>query len=595
MDDLHSTDFLWPTEHELLHHFVSLQIEGFAWDDSKHGHFHKDFFPPIEIPIVAHTPWVEQNIPIPPGIYDEVCRIICVKMDAGVYEQSNSSYCLHWFCIIKKDTTSLCLVHSLEPLNVVIIQHSGVMPFTEQIAKQFASHSCGGILNLYVGYDEHALVQSSHNYTTFQTPYGVLCLTKLLMGWTNMVPIFHDNVTHILQPEVPRYTILYIDDVPVHSPTSTYQNNDGVFKTILENSGICCFIWEHFQNVNRIVQCMKYSGGTFSSKKSLVCTREITVVGHVCTPKGCVPDPVKVDKIANWGPCADLSEVHAFLGTVGVVQVFIKNFACLAHPLTTLTCKDVPFIFRPEQISMQDVLKTALLASPTLHPINYASNSPVILGADTSSIVVRYLLCQCNADNPHICRYMHFSSITLNDHELCFSQPKLELYGLFCTLRSLKMNLIGIQNLIVEVNAQYIKGMLSNPDIAPLASINYWIVSILLFHFTLINIPGVWHGPDGLSRHPQQLGDKEDDSEYNLEFDDWVDKVYGLMHFLNPTHLQIASSNKNAIFASEAIDNPNVTNNPMLTNPFTYDRVPHSENHTRLTTTLTTYVSGLCL
>ena len=226
---------------------------------------------------------------------------------------------------------------------------------------------------------------------------------------------------------------------------------------------------------------------------------------------------------------------------------------------------------------MQDALKTALLASPTLHPINYASNSPVILGADTSSIVVRYLLCQCNADNPHICRYVRFSSITLNDHELCFSQPKLELYGLFCTLCSLEMNLIGIQNLIVEVNAQYIKGMLSNPDITPLASINHWIVSILLFHFTLINTPGVWHGPNGLSQHPQQLGDKEDDSEYNLEFDDWVDKVYGLMHFLNPTHLQIASSNKNAIFTSEAIDNPNVTNNPMLTNPFTYDRVPHSE------------------
>ena len=86
MDDLHSTDFLWPAEHELLHHFVSLQNEGFAWDDSEHGHFRKDFFPPIEIPIVAHTPWVERNIPIPPGIYDEVCRIIRVKMDAGVYE-----------------------------------------------------------------------------------------------------------------------------------------------------------------------------------------------------------------------------------------------------------------------------------------------------------------------------------------------------------------------------------------------------------------------------------------------------------------------------------------------------------------------------
>ena len=49
------------------------------------------------------------------------------------------------------------------------------------------------------------------------------------------------------------------------------------------------------------------------------------------------------------------------------------------------------------------------------------------------------------------------------------------------------------------------------------------------------------------------------------------------MHFLNPTHLQIASSNKNVTFASEAINNPNVTNNPISTNPFTYGYVPHSE------------------
>ena len=113
--------------------------------------------------------------------------------------------------------------------------------------------------------------------------------------------------------------------------------------------------------------------------------------------------------------------------------------------------------------------------------------------------------------------------------------------------------------------------MLLNPDIVPSASINRWIVSILLFHFTLVHVPGTRHGPDGLSQWPQQLGDDDDDSEYNLEFNDWVNKVYGFMHFLNPTHLQIASSDKNVTFASEAIDNLNITNNPVSTDPFMYN------------------------
>ena len=150
---------------------MSLQNEGFTWDNSEHSHFHKDFFPPVEIPVTAHTPWVQQNIPILPGIYDQVCKIIQTKMDTSVYECSNSLYCSCWFCIAKKEADAIRPVHSLEPLNAVTIQHSGVTPFTEQIAEQFAGHACRGMLNLYVGYDKCALAEKSCNYTTFQTPF----------------------------------------------------------------------------------------------------------------------------------------------------------------------------------------------------------------------------------------------------------------------------------------------------------------------------------------------------------------------------------------------------------------------------------------
>ena len=75
----------------------------------------------------------------------------------------------------------------------------------------------------------------------------------------------------------------------------------------------------------------------------------------------------------------------------------------------------------------------------------------------------------------------------------------LKLYGLFQVLHSLKAYLIRVRNLVVEVDARYIKGMLGNPNLTPSASINRWIVSILLFHFTLVHVPGNQHGPNGLS------------------------------------------------------------------------------------------------
>ncbi|OBZ76152.1 hypothetical protein A0H81_03901 [Grifola frondosa] len=92
MDHAHGGDFLWPEERKLLHHFISLHHDAFAWNDSKHGRFRTDFFPSIEFPVIPHKPWVQCNIPIPPSIYDEVCGIIKKKIAAGVYEPSNSLY-----------------------------------------------------------------------------------------------------------------------------------------------------------------------------------------------------------------------------------------------------------------------------------------------------------------------------------------------------------------------------------------------------------------------------------------------------------------------------------------------------------------------
>ena len=170
--------------------------------------------------MIPHKPWVQQNILIPPGIYNELCKLVKQKLNTRVFEPSNSSYWSRWFCVVKNDGKLLHIVQSLEPLNQVTITYSEVPLFTEQLAEQFAGHTCNSMLDLYLGYDEQALAPSSRDLTTFQTPYSALQLTSLLMGWTNSVPIFHDNVTYILQPEIPHVMQPYIDNIPVKGPAT---------------------------------------------------------------------------------------------------------------------------------------------------------------------------------------------------------------------------------------------------------------------------------------------------------------------------------------------------------------------------------------
>ena len=397
-DEVHKGDFLLPEERKLMHHFMMLQSYGFAWEDSERGRFREDFFPPVDIPVIPHKPWVLKNIPIPPGLYPEICRIIKVKLDAGVYEPSNSSYRSRWFCVVKKDGKSLRLVHSLEPLNEVTIAHSGVPPATEMLAAQFAGRSCGGMFDLYVGYDERTLAESSRDLTTFQTPFGALRLVTLPMGWTNSVPIFHDDVTFILQPEIPEVTVPYIDDVPVKGPKSRYMLADGSYEMIPENPGIRRFVWEHFLNVNRVVQRMKFCGGTFSGYKSTLCAEEITVVGHRCTVDGRLPETDRVGVIERWPACNSVTEVRMFLGTVGVCRVFIKDFAKLAGPLNQLLRKDVPFEWGPEQDRSMAELKTALSNAVPLGNIDYNSEGTVVLAVDTSYRAVGFYIYQESAE-----------------------------------------------------------------------------------------------------------------------------------------------------------------------------------------------------
>jgi hypothetical protein len=509
IDKIHGEDFLLPEERKLMHHFMMEQDLGFAWNDSERGSFREDFFPPIDMPVIPHKPWVLKNIPIPPGLYPQVCKVIKTKIDAGVYEPSNSAYRSRWFCVLKKDGVNLRLVHSLEPLNEVTIAHSGVPPATENLAAQFAGRSCGGSFDLYVGYDERTLAESSRDLTTFQTPFGALRLVTLPMGWTNSVPIFHDDVCFILQPEIPEVTVPYIDDVPVKGPKSRYMRHDGSCEMIPENPGIRRFVWEHFQNLNRVVQRMKYCGGTFSGYKTILCAEEIMVVGHRCTVNGRMPEMDRVGIIERWPALTCQKDVRQFIGVVGVCRIFIKDFAKIAAPLNRLLRKGVPFTWGPEEEKSMADLKEALINFVPLGNIDYENDGAVVLAVDTSYKAVGYYIYQEDEETKQKKTFIKFGSITLQDREARFSQPKRELYGLKRALEVCEYLLIGCRKLIVETDAKYIHGMLNHPEMGPNATINRWIEKILMYHFELRHVPGISFGPDGLSRRDEQPGDEQ--------------------------------------------------------------------------------------
>ncbi len=101
--------------------------------------------------------------------------------------------------------------------------------------------------------------------------------------------------------------------------------------------------------------------------------------------------------------------------------------------------------------------------------------------------MVCYYLAQCDLVDPSIRYFARFGSITLNERECGYYQAKKEIFGFYRALGDCKIHLIGLPTFIVEVDASAIKGMLKNPDIAPSAAVNRWIIGVLSFHLLLVH------------------------------------------------------------------------------------------------------------
>ncbi len=185
-------------------------------------------------------------------------------------------------------------------------------------------------------------------------------------------------------------------------------------------------------NIHCILHCLGCAGATVSAKKLFVAVPEVVILRHKCNYEGCVPDDSKIAKIRNWPSCKDVSDMCRFLGLAGYMRIWISNYSAIAHPLVDLTHKGTTFIWDNKHADAMQQLKDAIVNSLALISIDYTTNRPIFLSIDSSWCSVGWILSQdCIDRKRHPSR---FGSISWNERETNYSQPKVELYGLFCAL-----------------------------------------------------------------------------------------------------------------------------------------------------------------
>jgi hypothetical protein len=380
---LNADGFLQPEEEKLLLHVLKANEKGLAWTEEEKGWFSDEYFTSVKIPVIEHIPWAHKNLPIPAGILQDVINIFKDKSTMGVYKHSDASYHSRWFCVKKKSST-LHLIHNLQPLNTVTICNSGITPIADQVIEAMAGWACYSMLNLFVGYDHRMLDIASRDLTTIQSPISIVRLTCLPQGWTNAGAIFHKDVTFILEPEIRDVTWPFMDNCSTKGPMTRYEAVDSRYETNPTNLLICRFIWEHLTNVHHILHRLRCAGTTISAKKLFVAVPEVVILEHKCTYEGCMPDDSKMAKIHDWPPCKNVTDIRAFLGIMGYMRIWIKNYSTITCPLHNLTHKNQPFVWNEEHITAMQALKNAIVHSSALITIDYEADRVIYLAVDSS-------------------------------------------------------------------------------------------------------------------------------------------------------------------------------------------------------------------
>ncbi|OJT10001.1 Retrovirus-related Pol polyprotein from transposon 17.6 [Trametes pubescens] len=504
-------DFLQPAEIDLLVYVLSERQRAIAFTDNERGIFNREYFPDYVIPVIEHVPWVRSPIPIPKAIEKDVLRLIREQTLAGKYEDSVASYRSRVFTVLKKNGV-LRLVHDLQDLNAVTIRDSALPPRPDDFAESFVGRAIYGVADLFSGYDAQTLDVRSRDLTTFQCLDESARNTCLPQGATNAVCDFGRCTKHMLRDEPDAKA--FVDDAGIMGPPTRYNDI-----AIPDNPGIRRFVYEYATSFDRVFRRFELAGVTVSGTKLVLAAPQVQIVGSVVSLEGWHLCHGVVNKVLKWPYPTNLTEVRSFLGIAGVGRRWIKGFSLIAKPLTVL-CRhtDDLFVLTDDGRAAMDKLKALIASAPVLKAVDYDAarsilppiqtplDGLVVVGVDSSIYGAGWVLYQFHGKDKHPAL---FGSCTFLATESRYSQPKVELYGVFRALKELRSRIWGT-HFLIEVDAKFLQQMIREPDL-PNAPMTCWVSYIQLFDFTLQHVPAEkGKAQDALSRRPSAPEDSEE-------------------------------------------------------------------------------------
>lgn len=301
-------------------------------------------------------------------------------LSKGVIQESSSPWAAPVILVKKKDSTwRFCVDY--RRLNTVTKKDVYPLPRIDDAIDCLFAASYFSSVDLRSGYWQIPMHDNDREKTAFITPDGLFEFNVMPFGLCNAPATFERFMDTILRGLKWEICMCYLDDVVIFGRTFS----------------------EHNKRLDLVLNCLEKAGLVLNSKKCRFGERQTLVLGHLVDKEGIRPDPQKTAAVEAFKAPQSVKQLRSFLGLCSYFRRFIPRFADLAHPLTRLLQKGVPFEWTTECDSSFRRLKFLLTSKPILR--HFDPSSPTEVHTDASGVGIGAVLVQRVGDNEHVISY----------------------------------------------------------------------------------------------------------------------------------------------------------------------------------------------
>ncbi|WVZ59366.1 hypothetical protein U9M48_009517 [Paspalum notatum var. saurae] len=216
----------------------------------------------------------------------------------------------------------------------------------------------------------------------------------------------------VFMNELDKFVVVFIDDILIYSKNEK----------------------EHEEHLRIVLARLREHKLYAKFSKCAFWLKEVGFLGHVLSEKGVAVDPSKVEAVLNWKQPESVTRIRSFLGLAGYYRRFIKDFSKIAKPMTSLTKKNVKFIWSPKCEEGFQELKKLLTTAPVLAQPDVTK--PFDVYCDASGQGLGCVLMQEG-------RVIAYASRQLRKHEANYPTHDLELAAVVHALKIWRHYLLG--------------------------------------------------------------------------------------------------------------------------------------------------------